>query len=237
MSRGLADFRINLPGRFLERRGQSGIRLFETLHDPLGWHKGSGLDCGSGDPGLIPSIHSLCVGPLMVKQLKKSWDIRCLCPGRLSILQTPSLYRLYCCRWHKCFTNASYFSTALYNNRWNMIKTVNKIAINFGGQKFVVSDTGPNGTTPDYISLLVFSEPELKAQVHYCDHPLSVFHPSSLTFYIFYFFSETAERKSTELDRKQDLNVLCQVCVFRADLKNKMATLPSDWLIHFQLLL
>ena len=34
---------------------------------------------------------------------------------------------------------------------------------------------------------------------------------------IFYFSSETAERNSTKLDRKQDLNVLFQVCVFRAD--------------------
>ena len=34
---------------------------------------------------------------------------------------------------------------------------------------------------------------------------------------IFDFFSETAEQNSTKLDRKQDLNVLYQVCVFRAD--------------------
>ena len=54
---------------------------------------------------------------------------------------------------------------------------------------------------------------------------------------IFDFFSETAERNSTKLDRKQDLNVLYQVCVFRADRKNKMAALASDWLRHFLLLL
>ena len=54
---------------------------------------------------------------------------------------------------------------------------------------------------------------------------------------IFDFFSETAEQNSTKLDRKQDLNALYQVCVFRADLKNKMAALASDWLIHFRLLL
>ena len=53
---------------------------------------------------------------------------------------------------------------------------------------------------------------------------------------IFDFSSETAERNSTKLDRKQDLNVLYQVCVFRADRKNKMATLASDRLRHFQLL-
>ena len=54
---------------------------------------------------------------------------------------------------------------------------------------------------------------------------------------IFDFSSETAERNSTKLDRKQDLNVLYQVCVFRADRKNKMAALASDWLRHFPLLL
>ena len=59
----------------------------------------------------------------------------------------------------------------------------------------------------------------------------------SLTFHIFDFSSETAERNSTKLDRKQDLNILYQVCVFRADRKNKMAALASDWLTHFRLLL
>ena len=39
---------------------------------------------------------------------------------------------------------------------------------------------------------------------------------------IFDFFSETAERNSTKLDRKQDLNVRYQVCIFRADRKNKI---------------
>ena len=61
--------------------------------------------------------------------------------------------------------------------------------------------------------------------------------PSSLTFHIFDFSSETAKRNSTKLDRKQDINVLYQVCVFRADQKNKMAALASDWLRHFRLLL
>ena len=54
---------------------------------------------------------------------------------------------------------------------------------------------------------------------------------------IFDFFSETAKRNSTKLNRKQDLNTLYQVCVFRADRKNKMAALASDWLRHFRLLL
>ena len=54
---------------------------------------------------------------------------------------------------------------------------------------------------------------------------------------IFDFSSETAERNLTKLDRKQDLKVLYQVCVFWADRKNKMAALASDWLRHFLLLL
>ena len=54
---------------------------------------------------------------------------------------------------------------------------------------------------------------------------------------IFHFSSKTAEWNSTQLDRKQDLNVLYQICVFRADWKIKMAALASDWLRHFRLLL
>ena len=54
---------------------------------------------------------------------------------------------------------------------------------------------------------------------------------------IFDFSSETTEQNSKKLDRKQDLNVLYQVCVFWADLKNKMAALASDWLRHFRLFL
>ena len=44
-------------------------------------------------------------------------------------------------------------------------------------------------------------------------------------------------RNLTKLDRKQDLNVFYQVCVFRADRKNKMAALASEWPRYFQLLL
>ena len=87
------------------------------------------------------------------------------------------------------------------------------------------------------VQLFLFSAPEPKAQVHYCDHALSVVRPSSLTFHIFDFSSEAAKRNSMKLDRKQELNVLYQVCVFRADRKNKMAALASDWLRHFRLLL
>ena len=60
---------------------------------------------------------------------------------------------------------------------------------------------------------------------------------SSLTFHIFDFSTKTAEQNSTKLDRKQDLNIPYQVCVFQSDQKNKMAALVSDWLRHFRLLL
>ena len=54
---------------------------------------------------------------------------------------------------------------------------------------------------------------------------------------IFDFSSETAERNSAKLDRKQALNAVYHVCVFQANRrKNKMAALASDWLRHFRLL-
>ena len=88
---------------------------------------------------------------------------------------------------------------------------------------------------------VIFSAPEPKSQVHNCDQALSVIlsssAPRSLTFHIFDFSSKTAERNLPKLDRKQHLNILYQVCVFRADRKNKMATLASDWLGHFLLFL
>ena len=54
---------------------------------------------------------------------------------------------------------------------------------------------------------------------------------------IFDFSSKTFKRNSMKLDRKQDLKVLYQGYVFWADQIRKMATLPSDWLRHFPLLL
>ena len=90
----------------------------------------------------------------------------------------------------------------------------------------------------DLFSLfLVHLSRRLKCTIVIMRCPSSVRRPSLLTFHIFDFSSETAERNSMKLDRKQDLNVLYQVCVFRADRKNKMAALASDWLRHFRLLL
>ena len=83
---------------------------------------------------------------------------------------------------------------------------------------------------------LIFSAPEPKAQVHYCDHALSVVRPSiclsvrpSLTFHIFDFSSETTEQNSTKLDRKQELNILNQVCVFLGR-SEKQDGRPGLWL-------
>ena len=62
----------------------------------------------------------------------------------------------------------------------------------------------------------VFSAPEPK-----------VVRPS-LTFHIFDFSSETTERNSTKLDRKQDLNVLYQVCFLGRS--EKQDGRPGLWL-------
>ena len=94
------------------------------------------------------------------------------------------------------------------------------------------------------LSLLSFAIPgflvhlsrRLKCTIVIMRCPSSV-RPSSLTFHILDFSSETAEQNLKKLDRKQDFHVLYQVCVFRADRKNEMAALASDWLRHFRLLL
>ena len=89
------------------------------------------------------------------------------------------------------------------------------------------------------ITFLVHLSRRLKCTIviTHCPSSVRLSVRPSLTFHIFDFYSETAERNSTKLDRKQDLNVLYQVCVYQADRKNKMAALASDWLRHFQLLL
>ena len=53
---------------------------------------------------------------------------------------------------------------------------------------------------------------------------------------IFDFSSETVEWNSTKFYKKQDLNILYQVCIFSAYQKNEMAAMASDWLRHFWLL-
>ena len=71
------------------------------------WHRGSGLDCGAGNAGLIPGIPSLCVGLLMARRLKTSSDVKDVfgCPGaRLGTLKTPS------CLWYWVPGSRSKFS-------------------------------------------------------------------------------------------------------------------------------
>ena len=73
-------------------------------------------------------------------------------------------------------------------------------------------------TNPNF---LVHLSRRLKCTIVIMRCPSSVVRPSSLTFHIFDFFSETAKRNSTKLDRKQDLNILYKVCVFRTDRKTR----------------
>ena len=77
------------------------------------------------------------------------------------------------------------------------------------------------------INFHIFSAPEPKAQVHYCDHALSVVRrPSVVNFSHFDYSSETTEQNSMKLDRKQELNILYQVCVFRVDRKTRWPLWP-----------
>ena len=89
------------------------------------------------------------------------------------------------------------------------LKPLNRIQRNFTGSKISMSSTK-----------FVFFGPIGKTR----------WPPWPLNGWDIFYFSETAELNSTKLDRKQDINVLYQVCVFRADRKNKMAALASDWL-------
>ena len=95
----------------------------------------------------------------------------------------------------------------------------------------------PPPPPPFFFCFLVHLSRRLKCTIVITRCPSSVVRPSVclsvVNFHIFNFYSETAEQNLTKLDRKQDINVLYQVCVFRADRKNKMAALASDWLKHF----
>ena len=55
-----------------------------------------------------------------------------------------------------------------------------------------------------------------------------------VTFHNFY-FSETAEHILTKHKRKQELNILYQVCVFQANPLKQIPALASDWPRHFLL--
>ena len=79
--------------------------------------------------------------------------------------------------------------------------------------------------------LTIYSAPEQKTLLQYCDHTLSVI---IVNFHIFDFFSESTEWILVKLVRKQELNILHHVCVL--GLYVKMAILASDCLRHNQLL-
>ena len=54
---------------------------------------------------------------------------------------------------------------------------------------------------------------------------------------IFFYFSATPVMNLTNVDKKQDLNGVYRVLIFRADQKTKMTTLVSDWLRYVPFLL
>ena len=89
-----------------------------------------------------------------------------------------------------------------------------------------------NTTNTTSSSFLVHLSRRLKCTIVITCCPSSV-----VNFSHFDFSSETTEQNSTKLHRKQELNILYQVCVFRVHRKNKMAALASDPLRHFRLLL
>ena len=47
----------------------TNFAYFTSKYQPR-WHRGSGLDCGSEDPGSIPGIPPPRVGTLMAKEVK-----------------------------------------------------------------------------------------------------------------------------------------------------------------------
>ena len=61
---------------------------FNPIRPPR-WHRGSGLDCGSEDPGLIPGLPSTRVGPLMARRLKTSSDVPMLVSGKARHAKNP----------------------------------------------------------------------------------------------------------------------------------------------------
>ena len=67
--------------------------------------------------------------------------------------------------------------------------------------------------------------PKLKCTIVFMNFLWSVRCPSIDNYPHFHFSSETAERNLTKLCRKEILNILYQVCVFRADWKTKMVIL------------
>ena len=81
----------------------------------------------------------------------------------------------------------------------------------------------------DYLQFLVHLNRRLKCIIVITRCRSAVRRPSSLFVHIFDFFFETAVWNSKELDRKQDRNVLYQVCVFGPIGKIRCPTWPLIW--------
>ena len=84
-----SDQRNNIPLKWSIQTEYGVKQIFAALHS-LWWRRGSWLDCGSIDLGSIPGIPSPHVGPLMAVGKRHLLTSRCPCPGRLSMLKTPS---------------------------------------------------------------------------------------------------------------------------------------------------
>ena len=50
------------------------IFIYEELSPPR-WRRGSGMECGSEDPGSTPGVPSPRVGPLMARRLKTDFSV------------------------------------------------------------------------------------------------------------------------------------------------------------------
>ena len=152
---------------------------------------------------------------------------------------------------HPCFWSADAFLTS-------PLKLLNGIQRNLTGSKILVSSTefvffffGPIGKTrwpPWHLISWDIFDFSSEIQRNLTGSEIST---SSTKFVFFGLIGKqrwppwpligwdiidfSTERNSTKLDGKEDLNILYQVCVFRADRKTKMSATISHWLIHFRL--
>ena len=137
--------------------------------------------------------------------------------------------------WIKQDESIEYFSKSaremFFCIRWKNLKMVCRCVL-------ILRQDSIFGEPDDWMSIVSLTlivhvtSDEPKVHVHYCR--CVVHRQSPWTCHIYVFSPETAERNSTNLGRKQDINVLYQGCVFRGNLKNRMVAQASDWLRHFR---
>ena len=81
LSKLCINFTMDIKNRYGFRNAANQYLVSTSFLRQL--YRGSGLDCGFGDPGSIPGITSLPVDPPMVRRLKTSFNVPGLCRGRL----------------------------------------------------------------------------------------------------------------------------------------------------------